>query len=235
VRNWSRRREERNGSLVRPPSGCAQSSALRRTVRIPALRRRPRPRRPRSRSTCSQRRFSGSSQDTVPAPAARSPSLLPAGPNSEGNPGAARGQNRRISRYSCRSRSTTRPAGPGTGVLGSWRRRADSNRRIRVLQTLALPLGHVAEGEVLRWAPGYESGSRLDAPRGGGRRGAAAGERRVGRRGPDRVQRGDLERETGLEPATPTLARLCSTTELFPPTAAKNMRRVGGCQAGVTL
>ena len=25
-----------------------------------------------------------------------------------------------------------------------------------------------------------------------------------------------LERETGLEPATPTLARLCSTTELFP-------------------
>jgi hypothetical protein len=26
----------------------------------------------------------------------------------------------------------------------------------------------------------------------------------------------DLERETGLEPATPTLARWCSTTELFP-------------------
>ena len=25
-----------------------------------------------------------------------------------------------------------------------------------------------------------------------------------------------LERETGFEPATPTLARLCSTTELFP-------------------
>ena len=25
-----------------------------------------------------------------------------------------------------------------------------------------------------------------------------------------------LERETGLEPATPTLARLCSTTELLP-------------------
>ena len=25
-----------------------------------------------------------------------------------------------------------------------------------------------------------------------------------------------MERETGFEPATPTLARLCSTTELFP-------------------
>src|ERR1041385_3931013 len=28
-----------------------------------------------------------------------------------------------------------------------------------------------------------------------------------------------MERETGFEPATPTLARLCSTTELFPQTA----------------
>ena len=28
-----------------------------------------------------------------------------------------------------------------------------------------------------------------------------------------------LERETGFEPATPTLARLCSTTELFPQAA----------------
>src|SRR5262249_14484602 len=28
-----------------------------------------------------------------------------------------------------------------------------------------------------------------------------------------------LERETGFEPATPTLARLCSTPELFPPDA----------------
>lgn len=25
-----------------------------------------------------------------------------------------------------------------------------------------------------------------------------------------------MERETGIEPAAPTLARLCSTTELFP-------------------
>src|SRR4029453_7961914 len=28
-----------------------------------------------------------------------------------------------------------------------------------------------------------------------------------------------LERETGFEPATPTLARLCSTPELFPPSS----------------
>src|SRR5436853_6088273 len=30
-----------------------------------------------------------------------------------------------------------------------------------------------------------------------------------------------LERETGFEPATPTLARSCSTTELFPRTSAR--------------
>src|SRR6266849_1277147 len=31
-----------------------------------------------------------------------------------------------------------------------------------------------------------------------------------------------LERETGFEPATPTLARSCSTTELFPPDRQRN-------------
>ena len=30
-----------------------------------------------------------------------------------------------------------------------------------------------------------------------------------------------MERKTGFEPATPTLARLCSTPELLPPVAAK--------------
>jgi hypothetical protein len=30
-----------------------------------------------------------------------------------------------------------------------------------------------------------------------------------------------LERETGFEPATPTLARSCSTTELFPQASAE--------------
>lgn len=43
----------------------------------------------------------------------------------------------------------------------------------------------------------------------------------------------NLERETGFEPATPTLARLCSTTELFPPNKlAKDSQANGGCQAG---
>src|ERR1700739_1607698 len=36
--------------------------------------------------------------------------------------------------------------------------------------------------------------------------------------------RGVLERETGFEPATPTLARSCSTTELFPPARQWNTR-----------
>jgi hypothetical protein len=44
-----------------------------------------------------------------------------------------------------------------------------------------------------------------------------------------------MERETGFEPATPTLARLCSTTELFPQThdhqaAAYRNKRFAQCQ-----
>ena len=38
-----------------------------------------------------------------------------------------------------------RPTRCRPGPCCLWRRRADSNRRIRVLQTLALPLGYVAE------------------------------------------------------------------------------------------
>src|SRR4051812_10706582 len=46
----------------------------------------------------------------------------------------------------------------------------------------------------------------------------------------------NLERETGFEPATPTLARLCSTTELFPPDRlAKNSQAAPGCQAGESV
>ena len=51
------------------------------------------------------------------------------------------------------SRSHLRPEPPHRGLIKEcrssrrdWRRRADSNRRMRVLQTLALPLGHVAPG-----------------------------------------------------------------------------------------
>ena len=59
------------------------------------------------------------------------------------------------------------------------RRRSESNRRIKVLQTSALPLGYAA----VSWLYGEIR----------------------------------MERETGFEPATSTLARLHSTTELFPP------------------
>jgi hypothetical protein len=47
------------------------------------------------------------------------------------------------------------------------RRRADSNRRIRVLQTLALPLGHVARGTrgaIGPTARGAEDGIRTRDP-----------------------------------------------------------------------
>ncbi len=40
-----------------------------------------------------------------------------------------------------------------------------------------------------------------------------------------------MERETGFEPATSTLARLHSTTELFPPLSAHHTTDFGGfCQ-----
>ena len=53
--------------------------------------------------------------------------------------------------------------------------------------------------------------------------------------GPDSVSAPKVERETGFEPATPTLARLCSTTELFPHTSASQTsancnKRLEECQ-----
>ena len=39
-----------------------------------------------------------------------------------------------------------------------------------------------------------------------------------------------MERETGFEPATSTLARSHSTTELFPPLLMIILRRLGGCR-----
>src|SRR5436190_1683926 len=60
-----------------------------------------------------------------------------------------------------------------------WRRRADSNRCIEVLQTSALAT----------WLRRRETRTEVEEW---------------------------VERETGFEPATPTLARSCSTTELFP-------------------
>ena len=67
-----------------------------------------------------------------------------------------------------------------------WRRHPDLNRGIKVLQTLALPLGYSA---ILRLPLGKK----------------------------ERKNSADiLERETRFEPATFTLARWRSTTELFP-------------------
>src|SRR5664279_4529670 len=67
-----------------------------------------------------------------------------------------------------------------------WRRGWESNPRIKVLQTSPLPLGYRAS--------------------------------RMGGAKNPRVRRGRriLERETGFEPATSTLARSHSTTELLP-------------------
>ena len=62
---------------------------------------------------------------------------------------------------------------------------------MKVLQTSALPLGYAAPPPVGRE---LGKGARTQNPKA------------------DR----SMERETGVEPATPTLARWCSTTELFP-------------------
>src|SRR5271165_3277362 len=73
-----------------------------------------------------------------------------------------------------------------------WRRGSESNRRIKVLQTSPLPLGYRAPAPTLAFRP-----------------------EKVHWRRQDGKQR-NLERETGVEPATSTLARSRSTTELLP-------------------
>ena len=67
-------------------------------------------------------------------------------------------------------------------MANSWRRHPDSNRRITVLQTVALPLGYAASKK--------------------------------------------MERETGFEPATSTLARSHSTAELFPLNVINYFRKI---------
>jgi hypothetical protein len=84
---------------------------------------------------------------------------------------------------------------------------------MRVLQTLALPLGYVASG-----LDGWGAVRRREGPAQEGR--------------PLGKERGWMERETGFEPATPTLARLCSTTELFPLAEGRLAKGAGGCQGG---
>jgi hypothetical protein len=75
----------------------------------------------------------------------------------------------------------------------NWRRGSESNRRIKVLQTSPLPLGYRARGKraeskALRLMQGLDN----------------------------TVSTILMERETGFEPATSTLARSHSTTELLP-------------------
>jgi hypothetical protein len=81
----------------------------------------------------------------------------------------------------------------GLYVLKFWRRGSESNRRIKVLQTSPLPLGYRAPMPYVSF-PAKKSPSGEDLP--------AANK--------------NLERETGVEPATSTLARSRSTTELLP-------------------
>ena len=75
---------------------------------------------------------------------------------------------------------------------GGWRRGSESNRRIKVLQTSPLPLGYRAPAQ-LNSVP-----SRCITEH------EASWKQR------------NLERETGFEPATSTLARSHSTAELLP-------------------
>src|SRR5213594_3967513 len=94
------------------------------------------------------------------------------------------------------------------GRRNGWRRRSESNRCIEVLQTSALPLGYAASPRtwLTRWREILQG-----VPEGVNPAAARKQEGRL-RREPARM----LERETGVEPATSTLARLHSTTELFP-------------------
>jgi hypothetical protein len=72
-----------------------------------------------------------------------------------------------------------------------WRRGSGSNRRIKVLQTSPLPLGYRASG-------GLHVAALQNCRRSVSQAGLS------------------LERETGVEPATSSLARKHSTTELLP-------------------
>src|SRR5262245_36738346 len=87
------------------------------------------------------------------------------------------------------------------GGRDGWRRRSESNRCIEVLQTSALPLGYAAN-------PGCFGGARFYRAR---RRGvnAQAGTAANGGHEKGRLPREPawmMERETGVEPATSTLA-----------------------------
>ena len=104
----------------------------------------------------------------------------------------------------------TRTGGDGRSQIAatadrkSWRRRPDSNRGWRFCRPLPC---HLAT------AP---SGQRRDRHEKTAARGHSAGAAVRAWRGADRPRRRKVERETGFEPATSTMARSHSTTELFP-------------------
>ena len=83
-----------------------------------------------------------------------------------------------------------------------WRRGADSNRRVKVLQTSPLTT----------WVPRHVTHDRRSGRSGQPELAAGPQIRRgCGQRNRNPLHR-SMERETGFEPATPTLARLCSTS-----------------------
>src|SRR2546425_6593186 len=119
--------------------------------------------------------------------------------------------------FTCVFTSATRAAEafPEGIDLGIWRRRPDLNRGWRFCRPLPYHLA-TAPDEICE---GRNSGSRDLRPTSYKARGA---EWAMGPHGAERAERGEgppreiLERETGFEPATSTLARSHSTTELFP-------------------
>ena len=105
-----------------------------------------------------------------------------------------------------------------------WRRGSESNRRIEVLQTSALPLGYRAVDNIAGiprrardFACGLPLRSRPQTAQLGYRAvSSAQAENLALRRAGDLTGGKILERETGFEPATSTLARSHSTAELLP-------------------
>ena len=91
-------------------------------------------------------------------------------------------------------------------VRDVWRRRSESNRGIKVLQTSALPLGYAAarsikdEGGRMKYLWRWKAPAFIPHP--------------------SAFIRDFVERETRFELATLALARRCSTTELLPLGAA---------------
>lgn len=137
-------------------------------------------------------------------------------------------------RFSRPPLSTAQPS-PDNKI--KWRRHSDSNRGIKALQAHALPLGYVATYHLVVPGAGLEPArkqyprdfkslvSTIPPP------GHCSINKQISKIQLNISQKyisykkeaEKMERETGVEPAAPTLARLCSTTELFPQTYIKGV------------